>query len=193
MSGSTRFWIYMALFQVAFGLAVFAVTRHYYAQEPATAVVNRQAQPEKPVEWPNSGAGNDLEQLISAFPGQTTTDDPAMLAARADEYFVNQQYDLAADAYRQLLAVDPHNADTYNNLGITLHYLGRSTEALKVLDQGITVDPEYQRIWLTLGFVNLQLGNIIQARAALTTAVQIDATNDVGQSAAQMLGKLTGN
>jgi Flp pilus assembly protein TadD len=68
-----------------------------------------------------------------------------------------------------------------------LHYLGRSTEALDILHKGVAVDSNYQRIWLTLGFVNKQLGNSEQARKALTTAVQLDPDTDVGKSAAKML------
>jgi Flp pilus assembly protein TadD len=51
----------------------------------------------------------------------------------------------------------------------------------------VKVDANYQRIWLTLGFVNKQLGNTVQARTALTTAVQLGADNDIGRSAGKML------
>jgi Flp pilus assembly protein TadD len=68
-----------------------------------------------------------------------------------------------------------------------LHYLGRSSEALDILNKGVKVDANYQRIWLTLGFVNKQLGNTVQARTALTTAVQLGADNDIGRSAGKML------
>jgi Flp pilus assembly protein TadD len=80
--------------------------------------------------------------------------------------------------------------NTYNNLGITLYYLGRSTEALRILNEGVAVDSTYQRIWLTLGFVNSQVGNAEQARQALTTAVQLGADSEVGRTAQEMLGNL---
>jgi hypothetical protein len=54
----------------------------------------------------------------------------------------------------------------------------------------VTVDSSYQRIWLTLGFVNSQLGNTGQARLALTTAVQMGADTEVGQSAQEMLSNM---
>jgi len=88
------------------------------------------------------------------------------------------------------LVLEPNDVDTYNNLGLTLHYLGRSTEALDKLNEGVAVDPTYQRIWLTLGFVNRQLGNTGQARTALTTAVKMDADSEIGQSATKMLEEL---
>ena len=51
----------------------------------------------------------------------------------------------------------------------SIHYtkLYESGEALSRLDEGVAADPGNQRIWLTLGFVNSQLGNIDEARKAL--------------------------
>ena len=92
--------------------------------------------------------------------------------------------------YEQLLVIRPNDVETYNNLGLTLHYLGRSTEALRRLNDGVAVDAEHQRIWLTLGFVNSQLGNSEQARTALTTAAQIGSDDSIRQSAMKMLEDL---
>jgi Flp pilus assembly protein TadD len=92
--------------------------------------------------------------------------------------------------YEQLLAFSPNDAEIYNNLGLTLHYLGRSTEALGRLNEGVAVDPEHQRTWLTLGYVNSQLGNTEQARTALTTAARIGTDDSIRQSATRMLESL---
>lgn len=107
-----------------------------------------------------------------------------------DQYFANNQYEQAADMYQQALDAGSATVNTYNSLGITLHYLARSDEALRVINEGIAKDPTYQRIWLTSGYVNSQLGNFEQARQALTKAVQLGADTDVGQSAAEMLEAL---
>ncbi|MBT8047393.1 MAG: tetratricopeptide repeat protein [Xanthomonadales bacterium] len=187
MKSSARFWILMTVFQLAFGLSVFAVTRHYYIQDTTPTADRQVTNQQAPAAWPETGGDSELEQLISAFPGQPAITDPLVLAQQADEYFVTQQYDRAAELYRQLLATDPQNVDTYNNLGITLHYLSRSGEALNVLNQGTAVDPNYQRIWLTLGFVNSQVGNISEARNALNAAIQLGADSEVGRSASDML------
>jgi Flp pilus assembly protein TadD len=56
-----------------------------------------------------------------------------------------------------------------------------------VLNEGIALDSTYQRIWLTLGYVNSQLGQTEQAREALGTAVQMGPDNEIGRSAADML------
>jgi cytochrome c-type biogenesis protein CcmH/NrfG len=55
---------------------------------------------------------------------------------------------------------------------------------------GITIDPDHQRSWLTLGFVNSQLGNTEQARIALTKATQVGSDDSIRQSASKMLQDL---
>jgi tetratricopeptide (TPR) repeat protein len=190
MIPSPRFWIAMAAFQVVFGLAVFAITRQYYIHDSdnvgADQTVNRQPS----VVWPDRSTETNPAQFRSPTFSQPAIEDPLEISRQADEFFANMQYDRAADLYERLLVFGPNNVDTYNNLGITLHYLGRSTEALRRLNEGVAVDPTYQRIWLTLGFVNAQLGNTEQARTALATAMQMGADNSVGQSAAKMLENL---
>jgi len=190
MIRSAKFWIPMLVFQVAFGLTVFAITRQYYLHDTDKVSANPTTIGQPTVQRPERSSENDLEQLISSFPDQSNIKDPVAMSRQADEFFANGQYDRAADLYERLLATGSSDVNTYNNLGITLHYLGRSTEAIYILNEGVAVDPTYPRIWLTLGFVNSQLGNSEQARSALTTAAQTGAGTDVGQSATKMLNAL---
>jgi len=159
------FWIAFALFELAFGTVVFLATRNHYMPMPVRPAA------ERPAAMP----------AVPAWPGDAT------LAQQADQYFADRQYDRAAELYARLLTLAPDNAEVYNNLGLTLHYTGRSTEALAKLSEGIAVDPTNQRIWLTTGFVNAQLGNIEDARTALSNALFMNPDNDVGRSAATML------
>jgi Flp pilus assembly protein TadD len=188
MISRAKFWVMLTVFQVVFGLTIFAVTRQYYIHDAEKIRAGATRQPA--AEWPVQSEESDLANLISAFPGPAAVTDPVELSFQADEAFSNQQFNQAAQLYERLLLADPANADTYNNLGLTLHYLGRSSEALSVLNEGVAVDPGYQRIWLTLGFVSSQAGNLEQARSALTTAVEMDANTEVGQSAQHMLDAL---
>ena len=190
MNSSAKFWIQMILFQVIFGLAIFTFTRQYYMQDPGKANATPSVMGQSAPAGPHTAietVGTELTQFDPVLPGAMKSEDLAVLVRQADEFFAKEQYQQAADVYQQLLATGQNDVDTYNNLGITLHYLGRSTEALDILNKGVSVDSNYQRIWLTLGFVNKQLGDNEQARMALTTAVQLDAANDVGKSAAKML------
>jgi Flp pilus assembly protein TadD len=190
MNLNSKFWVLMTIFQVAFGLAVFAATRQYYIQDAKKTAAHTMVTEQAAAAWPKHDKDTGLEQLISTTSARPISRDPAETLLQADELFSNRQYDQAAVLYERLIVAGSGDANIYNNLGLTLHYLGRSGEALKVLNEGVAVDSSYQRIWLTLGFVNSQLGHFEQARKALTTALQMDANNDVGQSAQQMLEAL---
>ena len=183
----------MVGFQVVFGLAVFHATRHFYRDEPpAMEAAGSPARPALPP-WQDAPGSAGSEWPANPAAVVSTVSDPAQLQRIASDSFVNQQYEQAAAAYERLLVLAPDNVDIYNNLGITLFYLGRSDSALRRLNEGIALDPSYQRIWLTLGFVNGQLGNFEDARTALTRAVGMDADNEIGQSAMQMLDALMGS
>jgi Tfp pilus assembly protein PilF len=121
---------------------------------------------------------------------ETAPSDPAEIYRRAEEFFVARQYAQAAQLYEQLLAFSADDAEIYNNLGLTLFYLGRPDEALARLDEGVAKDPDHQRIWLTLGYVNSQLGNIEEARAALTRATETGGNASISEAAMEMLAQL---
>ena len=116
--------------------------------------------------------------------------DPIEISRQAEEYFASKQYDKAAIMYERLLAFSPNDGTILNNLGLTLHYLGRSTEPLQRLQEGVAVEPENQRIWLTLGYVNSALGNTEEARGALLKATQTGSDEAIRQSATDMLQSL---
>ena len=189
MFKSPKFWIPMIAFQIVFGLSIFTITRQYYIQDLVDTGAAPSGTEQASIAMPSQSASMNisLSNLTTFTPSPT---DPVEIARLANEYFSLNQYDRAAEMYQQLLTLNPSNVDIYNNLGITLHYLGKSTEAIDKLNEGATLDPTYQRIWLTLGFVNTQLGNLEQARSALETAVKIGTDNDVGRSAEQMLAEL---
>lgn len=190
-SRKAGFWIGLAVFQVLFGLAVFGLTRHYYLDRAGPS-----ARSTSSVSLPSTQAFRDaVATLPGASPSFGASSDPSpetpdAIARRADERFQARDYVQAAALYERLVALDPTNATLLNNLGITLHYLGRSDEAIERLNAGLAVDPEHQRSWLTLGFVNAQLGRRDAAQAALTNAVRLGADNEVGQSAARMLDEM---
>jgi tetratricopeptide (TPR) repeat protein len=191
MHQSAKFWILLAIFQVAFGVTIYSFTRHFYIDGADGVVENTIIESEQIQEWTNEYEQNNSPMLdaLTSF-SANTTQDPEEIYRLANMYFADKQYDKAAEQYERLLSFDSGSATAHNNLGITLHYLGRSTEALRILDEGIALEPTNQRIWLTLGFVNKELGNNDEARAALTTATQMSLDNEVGKAAARMLATL---
>ena len=180
----------MTVFQVVFGLVIFTLTRQYYIHDSESVSAEPTRIGDLSVALPDHITGTNPAQFGLPRSSQSIIEDPALISRQANEAFANKQYNRAAELYEQLLALSPNNVTAYNNLGITLHYLGRSAEALRKLNEGVAVDSTFQRIWLTLGFVNSELGDTEQARIALTTAVQMGADNEVGQSALKMLENL---
>jgi len=178
------------VFQLAFGLTIFAITRQVYLPDSTNAKEVPAALGQSSIEWTDRISEINPALALSTTPNQVALNDPVEISRQADQYFANQQYALAAGLYEKLVEIAPNNVDALNNLGITLHYLGRSSEALDWLRAGVALEPANQRIWLTLGFVNSQLGNIEEARAALTTAAEMGTENAVGQSAKKMLEEL---
>jgi tetratricopeptide (TPR) repeat protein len=190
MKITTNFWILFALFQLAFGYVVFALTRDHYTQQPTVVSAHPSVIGTPGNAWPNNISSMELERLTTAPASSPDSQDPLQLARQADLYFGGRNFEQAAPLYRRLIELNPNDAEAYNNLGLTLHYLGRSGEALQALEQGVAADPGHQRIRLTQGFVNSQLGNVQQAREALAKAIELGGDNSISESARQMLDGL---
>jgi tetratricopeptide (TPR) repeat protein len=183
-------WLQTLALLIVFGLIVFAVTRQMYVSDAQTvsATGSDTAAP------PAMPRGDQIEinpaVLDSLLSFDAKKKDPATMSLLANKYFANKQYAEAADLYGQLSALDPGNVDIQNNLGLTLHYINQSEEALAVLMKGSALNPDNQRIWLTLGYVNKELGNLDEAKSSLETAEKINPDNDIGRSASRMLSEL---
>jgi len=191
MKRDTRFWTLLGLFQVVFGLAVFGITREIYLQDTQpvrghTGTVT----PGAPPAWSRGLTATDISQLSSPGLVEQMPEDPAEIYRRAEEFFGNRQYAQAARLYEKLLEFSPDDAEIHNNLGLTLFYLGRPDEALQRLNEGVAANPAHQRIWLTLGYVNSQLGNGDDARAALTKATETGGNASIREAAMEMLAEL---
>jgi len=183
-------WLQTLALLFVVGVTVFAVTRQMYLGDAQTVAVTG-----SDTIAPSARAqGDQLEintaLLESVLSLDSKKKDPATMSLLANKYFSNRQYAEAADLYGQLSALDPGNVNIQNNLGLTLHYISRSEEALAVLKKGAALNPDNQRIWLTLGYVNMELGNLDEAKLSLKTAEQIDPDNDVGRSASKMRSEL---
>jgi Flp pilus assembly protein TadD len=190
MNRDSKFWISIAVFQILFALAVFAITREYYTTNVSPLISPPATTSQSVPAWPNNISQAEIDRLSLPKLGDLAPQDPVEIYRQAEDLFANRQYDRAAELYARLLVLSPNDGEIYNNLGLTLHYLGRSGEALERLNEGVAADPENQRIWLTLGYVNSQLGNTAQARTALTNATQIGTDESIRQSAMKMLEDL---
>jgi Flp pilus assembly protein TadD len=189
-------WLVAIAFLAFYGFAVFAVTRDYYLRHP----------PRPPLAATSSTAtsGADAAALGaqlraaaqdagSGIPAEVLASDPVLLSQEADRLFAAQRFAEAVTLYRKALELDPTDAGSRNDLGLALHYAGNSQEGIEVLRAGADAAPQFQRIWLSLGFVAAQAGQTEQAREALTKAQALDPNSDVGLEAARLLGLLSEN
>ena len=108
-------------------------------------------------------------------------------AHRADVLFESGRFAEALPVYRQAVAEDPKDADSWMDLGLTLAQLGRGQEAIEPLTTATRIQPGYQRAWLSLGFVLKGAGRADEARAALAKCVAIDPKSGQAQEAQSML------
>ena len=171
---------------ILFGFAIFAITRDYYRQEPVRVTAHPATLSPSASPWQGI-TESDISRLAPQVIGDSSVEDPIEISRRANQFFSNRQYEQAANSYEELLAFEPKNVEVLNNLGLTLHYIGRSDEALRRLNDGVAAGPDNQRIWLTLGYVNSQVGNVEEARSALTKAADIGDNASIRQSALSML------
>ena len=190
MPRNKRFWTLLVIFQVFFGLVVFAFTREYYRQDTPVAAGHPPIGNPSASAWSRGITATDISRLSSPGLVETAPSDPVEIYRKANEFFASRQYPQAAELYEQLLTLSPDDAEIYNNLGLTLFYIGRADEALRTLDEGVAADPEHQRIWLTLGYVNGQLGNTERAREALPRAMETGGNASIREAAMEMLAEL---
>jgi Flp pilus assembly protein TadD len=116
--------------------------------------------------------------------------DRAALARAADRLFAARRFDDAIPVYRRILELQPDDAETRNDLGLALHYTGDSQSAIAMLQEGTELAPEFQRAWLSLGFVALQAGEFDIARDALARAHRIGPETEIGREATRLLALL---
>lgn len=155
------------------------VTHQGKAQEAA------QPQIEQPFEQYDYTA--QIQRVLKERPN-----DPKAFAGAGDIYFEQRKFIDAIEYYKKAIALDPHDIDTYNDIGLSYHYIGRSDEGLKYVEEGIKRNPAYQRIWLTKGFILAIRGDIAGARSAWEKAYRINPNTDIGRSAASFLEQYKG-
>ena len=174
------------LLQIVTGVLVFTITRGYYLDQ---ALSHHDALSGRTVRADDMST-DELIRGLQKYTQQGPSDNPGEINQQANEAFQRRDFVRAAALYQRLIELSPEDASAYNNLGLTLHYLGRSKDALEILKLGSELQPDFQRIWLTLGFVRSGVGQREAARQAFERAVALGSDTDPGKSARQMLQKL---
>jgi tetratricopeptide (TPR) repeat protein len=138
---------------------------------------------------PQFAVSNSMRVLPIEELGVDTSNSQS-LARLGDDFFENRNYKQAIEIYKKVLEIAPNDTDTFNDLGLAYHYTGNSYLAEEALMKGIGTNPEYQRIWLSLGYVLMSVGKSDQARPVLQKVLDMDPDNEIGQEAIKMLGQL---
>ena len=203
-------WIILFIFLFFYGFAVFAVTRDYYIRHPprlsdaarvahsspaATAsgsarrVMTLKPATQRPQRLA-SGCGRRLarRRVATDLGIDRSSTDLVALGDTADRLFAARRFEKAIPLYQRVLELEPADAETYNDLGLSLHYVGRADDALQVLQEGTELAPAFQRIWLSLGFVALQNEKPELARKALEQAEVLVPGTDIAAEATRLLG-----
>ena len=189
-------WIILLVFLFLYGFAVFAFTRDYYLRHlprnPPAAPVPHQV--------PDTQANALGERMRQALDGQgrdseidLSSTDAVALGDAADRLFVAKRFDEAIPLYRRVLELQPEDAETQNDLGLALNYLGRSQDAIRILQRGAESAPDFQRIWLSLGFVALQNDENALARKALQQAQSLAPDTEIADEATRLLRVMDGS
>ncbi|MDP2689385.1 MAG: hypothetical protein Q8P48_04635 [Deltaproteobacteria bacterium] len=116
--------------------------------------------------------------------------DADILWRLADVYFEAKQFAESSEYYKKVLVVKPNETDVYNDLGLSYHYMGNSSEGLRHIEDGIKKNPYHQRIWLTKGFIMAYgMGDLDGAKAAWEKANALNPESQIGKAAADFLAQ----
>lgn len=188
-------WSLFAALLLFYGFAVFALTRDYYLRHPPRPLTSAVSGTQAGQGTPGAAPPTFIQREVSGMGAPAvplTSQDPTQLNDAGDRLFGQKRYAEAIPYYRRVLEIDPANADASNDLGLALYYSGQSAEALKILRAGAERAPDFQRIWLTLGFVSAGSGDQAGARAALEKARALGPDNAIGQEAQRQIDRLSG-
>jgi len=184
-------WLMLLILLFFYGFAVFAFTRDYYLRHPPRPLGTVQQGPRSLPTARDQALGQRMRQALGQEePGSEidlASTDPIALGDAADQLFVARRFNEAIPVYQRVLELRPDDAETSNDLGLALQYVGRSQEAIEVLRQGTTAAPGLQRIWLSLGFVALQNNESALAREALDRAQSLAPGTEIADEARRLL------
>ncbi len=176
-------------------MVVFALAGYMVGMKSSVSVLDRSGTSgfaSSPSEQASIGAAHppilkDLEAKLTENP-----DDPKLLAHIGDIYFEMRNYKKAIDYYSRVIELNPDDVDSYNDLGLSNHYIGNSAKGLEIVEAGIKKNPYHQRIWLTKGFILAYgMGDLKAAREAWEKAKALDPESQVGKAAADFLAQFS--
>jgi tetratricopeptide (TPR) repeat protein len=83
-------------------------------------------------------------------------------------------FEAAAARFDEALQLDPSHAQSWYNLGVTLHDLGNREAALECYRQAVNHDPGLVNAWSNIGWTLLEMGEIEEADLLFEGAIDVD-------------------
>jgi len=97
---------------------------------------------------------------------------PGAHSVLSSVYYLKQQYDQAIVEGERAIALDPNNADSYAEQADVLNFAGRPEEALRMVEQGMRLNPRYPPwYFVVLGITYRLTGRYTEAIATLQEAI----------------------
>ena len=95
----------------------------------------------------------------------------------ASLFFLQNRHDLALQAARNAVALDPSNAKAHNLIGACLATMGRRDEARTAFETSLRADPREPGTYTNLANLELQSGNPLLARRYFAEALIVDPSS----------------
>jgi tetratricopeptide (TPR) repeat protein len=108
-----------------------------------------------------------------ALMAQNTPDPQAKIGAleqQAQTYLQQQKPQLAIPLLREIVSLDPNNANAQGNLGVLLFFQGDYAAAIPHMRSALQVQPDLWRIDALLGIAEKRTGNLSEAQKDLERA-----------------------
>jgi predicted TPR repeat methyltransferase len=125
--------------------------------------------------------------MIHTEPHKSAKDKASAWLTTAMERHQREDFDAAAQAYRQVLDVDPDHVDALHYLGVVYYQLNQANQALPLLEKAVSLAPADATCKSNLGLVLLAVGDTEKAIEWFRAALQLqpdfaDAYNNLGNA-----------
>lgn len=117
--------------------------------------------------------------LLAGCAGATPTGPTPQLSAQeyfaqGNAFYEQGNFQAAANAFRQAVALDETQVGYWHNLGVTYYSLNQLDEARTSFQRGLGLEPDDAELNYLMGVVSIQFEQLSEAETFLTRANQIN-------------------
>lgn len=123
------------------------------------------------------GKGQEAALRLITEQPSSREDEVAVHARLALSLYRQGEFEAAADAYRQALALAPTYADLHNQLGVTLHAADQDEGAVAAFTRALELNPQYVEARLNRGIAFKALGRESDANDDFQRVLELDPHN----------------